>query len=127
MCLELLHETQNLLSFETAPHRRVALQQSLESQKLSLSTITLYRQLLEQQQHQVHTAQVALRKDLEVALIRYHTVKLSGELVDLIQAGNHHFHTLINLQIPEIAPFHNQQLKVEFEKLTAELHALERR
>jgi hypothetical protein len=122
----LQEETQALLGFETAEHRRLALQQSLASQRLSLQTVALYRQLLERQQQQVHAAQQTLRRDLEVAMIRYHTVKLSGDLVDLIQAGNHQFHALANLQLPELTPFQGQQIKAEFEKLTAELQGLER-
>ncbi len=122
---KLVADTENMLMFETAQHRRAALQQSLASQKLSLQTVTLYRRLLERQANQVRAAQNTLEKDLDVALIRYHTVKLSGELVSLMQASKRQFHVLTNLQIPDIAPFENQQMKAEFEKLTAELQGRE--
>ncbi|MCP4701913.1 MAG: hypothetical protein GY862_34400 [Gammaproteobacteria bacterium] len=122
---QLTAETRQILSVEPNSYRRAALQSSLESQRFTLKTAALYKKLLNQQAKQVRKARDALERDFSVALIRYKTVKISGDLVNMIRAGNNQFHTLANLQLPEIMPFENLQMKSEFEKLTAELRRTE--
>lgn len=123
--LQLQQHSQEVLNFETDPSRRASLQASIEAQQLSLRTLDLYRKRLKQQADQVLQARDILQKDLSVAMIRYQTVKISGELVKLIQTSNEQFNTLANLQLPELVPFENLAMKAEFEKLTEELRRAE--
>lgn len=121
----LQQKTQNMLMRETDALRRSNLQISIQAQKLTSNTLNLYRQQLTRQANQVLKAQGALKKDYDVALIRYQTVRISGELVTLIRASNQQFSSLANLQLPELVPFENMAMRAEFEKLTTELRQAE--
>ncbi len=122
---ELQRRTQLLLDAESDAIRRADLQSSREAQQLTVDTIKLYRTRLKAQADQTLEAKARVEKDLEVALIRYQTVKLSGELVAMIQASNHQFQALANLQLPSLTPFENLAMKAEYEKLTQTLRQAE--
>ncbi len=117
--------TRLMLDAENDPVRHADLASSWSSQQLTLDTIKLYKKRLEDQSNQVLEAKATLEKDLEVALIRYQTVKLSHELVSMIQASNNQFQALANLQLPSLAPFENLAMQTEYEKLTEALRQVE--
>ncbi|MEM7018459.1 MAG: hypothetical protein AAF512_14095, partial [Pseudomonadota bacterium] len=122
---KLTQETRQVMNVEFNTERRAQLESSLKSQQLTIQTAQLYKKRLLRDIQQVQAAQDVLQKDLAVAQIRYKTVRISGDLVDMIRAGNNQFAALANLQMPDLVPFENLQLKTEFEKLTRELEILE--
>lgn len=122
---DLQKRTRLLLDAENDPVRHADLSASWAAQQLTLDTITLYQQRLAEQSNQVLAAKAKLEKDLDVALIRYQTVKLSNELVSMIQASNNQFQALANLQLPTLTPFENLAMKTEYEKLTEALRQVE--
>jgi len=122
---KLQKRTRLLLDAETDPVRHADLASSWSAQQLTLDTIKLYQKRLKDQSNQVLEAKTKLEKDLDVALIRYQTVKLSNELVSMIQASNNQFQALANLQLPSLTPFENLAMKTEYEKLTEALRQAE--
>jgi hypothetical protein len=117
----LLNETKDILALQTNEMRRQDLQTSIDAQNLTLNTAKLYKLRLHEQADQILTAYNELKKDFAIAMIRYKTVKISGDLASMIQNSSNQFSTLINLQLPNLIPFENLQMKSEFEKLTREL------
>ena len=62
-----------------------------------------------------------LSHDLAVAQNTYETVKMSGELVALMQGSRHHVDSFFNLQVPPLRAFENVEMKREFQRLTSTL------
>ncbi len=80
-----------------------------------------YRGYLEQQRKGIEQAREKLGKNLQVATNTYETVKISGDLLRVMRASEELFELLFDLQVPELKPFENVELKREFEKLTTRL------
>lgn len=99
------------------------LKANLTAQELTLKTAELYRQHLLSQQSKVEIAHTKTMTALQVAENTYKTVKLSGELVELLRTSQKSFDILLNIQIPELLIFENLQMKQEFEALTTQLKA----
>jgi hypothetical protein len=57
----------------------------------------------------------------EVILNTYSTVKVSGELVNLLRSSSKSFDDLFNIQPPDLLVFQNLQMKEEFSALTTKL------
>jgi len=122
---KLMADTQQLLNETFEDHRRIIYEKNLESQKLIAQTADLYQIHLTHQVEKVRQIMANLGKDWALAMNTYQTVKISGELVEMIRFSNQQFNTLANLQIPPLMPFENLQMKLEYEKLTTELRRSE--
>jgi uncharacterized small protein (DUF1192 family) len=120
---ELSGETRALM--RTAPEKRALLTANLEAQELTVRAAGVYRDYLDEQGRQVTTARVALEKDIAAAWNTYETVRVSGELVGLVQASRTLLDGLLERQVPTLRPFENLQMQREFEKLTDRLRAPE--
>lgn len=94
---------------------------NIQAQQLTLQSARLYRDYLYQQAHAVARSQQELARDLAVAKNTYETVKVSGELVQLIHSGQQLLENLFSKQMPTLFSFRNLELKREFEKLTLRL------
>ncbi len=113
--------TEQLLAREPGPKRREYLAANLEAQNLTLRTAALYREHLTGQRAKIITARDTTQADLEVALNTYKTVKLSGELVNLLRTSQKSFDLLLNIQVPDLLVFENAQMKKEFANLSGRL------
>ncbi len=56
-----------------------------------------------------------------VATNTYETVKVSGELVDLMQSSQRLLDNLRSLEVPPLRTFENLEMKREFDRLTLRL------
>jgi hypothetical protein len=97
------------------------LQGNLEAQQLTLRAADRYGDYLRMQRRQVAASRDRLSEDLAVARNTFETVKVSGELVALMQHSKHLFDSLFGLQMPPLRAFENLQMKQEFERLTRSL------
>lgn len=97
------------------------LEANLAAQELTLKTADLYRAHLETQKSKIETARDQTMTALQVAKNTYKTVKVSGELVELLRTSQKSFGVLLKVQVPDLLNFENLQMKQEFETLTNQL------
>lgn len=113
--------TRNLLRIEREKNRRRYLTANLEAQNLTLQTAALYKRHLIGQRGKMVRAMDKTASDLQIAQNTYKTVRLSGELVNLLRTSQKSFDLLLNIQVPELLVFENKQMKQEFAILTQKL------
>ena len=114
---ELQRETRAL----NARGPRQVLQSNLEAQQLTIDAAARYAEYLDRQQRQVISSRERLSHDLAVARNTYETVKMSGDLVALMQNSRQRLDSLFQLQVPPLRAFENLEMKREFQRLTATL------
>ena len=119
---QLTKQTQSLLR-KADPQHRAALEANVRAQEFALEAAETYRAYLEQQRMGILEAQRRLRANIEVAENTYETVKISGDLLRVMRASDELFALLFELQVPDLRPFENLELRREFEKLTTRLRA----
>jgi hypothetical protein len=105
------------------PEKAAVLQGNLEAQRLTIEAAGVYRDYLKQQAAQVRSARVALEEDIATAWNTYETVRVSGELVDLVKSSQQLLDGLLDRQVPALRPFENLEMQREFAKLTEQLRA----
>ncbi len=115
--LELRRETRALRARAPSP----VLRANLEAQQLTIDAAERYGDYLKRQRRQVTASRKRLSRDLAVAQNTYETVKVSGDLVALMQDSRRLLDTLFSLQVPRLSAFENLEMKREFERLTSTL------
>ncbi|UHD15527.1 hypothetical protein [Thiocapsa bogorovii] len=116
---ELSGETRQLQ--RESPGRRDVLAANLEAQQLTVQAAEIYRRYLREQATQVKQARRELEKDIAAAWNTYETVRVSGELVNLVRSSQQLLDGLMNRQVPTLRPFENLEMQREFQKLTEQL------
>jgi hypothetical protein len=112
-------ESTRLLATETQYNRKVLLHKNLKAQQLTLKVAKLYAQQLNQQKAKVKHAKALIIKDYKVAKNTYDTVKISADLIQLMQTNRTSFAALMDIQIPDIMPFENIAMQRKFEELSS--------
>jgi hypothetical protein len=97
------------------------LRANLEAQQLTIDAAERYADYLQRQRRQVATSRERLSRDLAVAQNTYETVKMSGDLVALMQDSQRLLDSLFRLQVPPLRAFENVEMKREFQRLTSTL------
>lgn len=120
---DLSGETRQLL--KSQPDRAAVLEANLAAQQMTITAAGRYRDYLAEQARQVRRAREALQQDIRTAWNTYETVRVSGELVALVQSSQQLLDGLLERQVPPLRPFENLEMKREFEKLTDQLRATE--
>lgn len=115
--LALQRETTALIADGPSP----VLQSNIEAQQLTIDAAVRYASYLARQERQVAASRERLARDLAVARNTYETVKMSGDLVALMQNSRQRLDSLFQLQVPPLRAFENLEMKREFERLTATL------
>ncbi|HHB93036.1 MAG TPA: hypothetical protein ENK59_07500 [Thioploca sp.] len=113
--------TRNLLSGEVDKNHRLHLLANIKAQKLTLQTAEVYKKHLNRQRDKVNIAKNKTESDLQIAQNTYRTVRVSGELINLLRTSQKSFDTLLNIQVPDLLVFENLQMKQEFAILTQKL------
>lgn len=116
---QLLKETRTL--HQSAGSRQPALNANIDAQQFTLYAARNYREYLLEQRHQLGAARRRLIQDIAVAVNTYETVKISGELVDLMKSSQYLLDNLRSLQVPALRTFNNLDMKREFQRLTLHL------
>jgi hypothetical protein len=113
--------TGNLLrSIHDKTHRK-HLFANLQAQNLTLQTAELYKKHLVTQRNKIVKAIIKTSQDLQIAQNTYKTVRIGGELINLLRTSNKSFEILLNIQVPDLLIFENKQMKQEFAILTQKL------
>lgn len=114
---ELRQQTRELQAY--APS--AVLQANLEAQQLTIDAAGSYADYLQRQRQQLLTSRQRLSLDLAVARNTYETVKMSGDLVALMEDSQLLLDSLFRLQVPPLRAFENAEMKREFQRLTSTL------
>ncbi len=122
---EISANSRRLLKEQTDPSYRQHLLANLEAQKLTAKTATLYREHLLAQRASIQQARERTGADLKVARNTYRTVMVSGELINLLRAGQKSFDQMLAIQPPRLLVFENKRMKQEFAALSARLSGSE--
>ncbi|MCF8003636.1 MAG: hypothetical protein K9L32_05425 [Chromatiaceae bacterium] len=120
---DLSEETRALM--RSQPERSQLLRNNLQAQQLTIEAAGVYRDYLAEQRNEVEQARSALDADIETAWNTYQTVRVSGELVDLVQSSQSLLDGLLEREVPPLRPFQNLEMQRELEKLTRELRRSE--
>lgn len=118
---DLIASTQNFLRGNLDKNRHQHLLANLEAQNLTIKTARLYKKHLIKQRSQIVIATDKTASDLQIAQNTYKTVRVSGELINLLRTSQKSFETLLKIQVPELLVFENLQMKQEFAILTQKL------
>ncbi len=97
------------------------LQANLEAQQLTIDAAGSYADYLQRQRQQLLTSRQRLSLDIAVARNTYETVKMSGDLVALMEDSQVLLDSLFRLQVPALRAFENAEMKREFQRLTSTL------
>jgi hypothetical protein len=116
---QLNQESQALLQTETTPSQQQMIETNIRAQNLTLSVAQLYRQQLAQQQQKIEQALSKVGQDHGVAKNTYDTVKISADLLELMNLGQNSFAALMQIQLPDIQPFENVQMQQKYQELSA--------
>lgn len=98
------------------------LKANVQANELTIEVIDLYSSMLKTQRNKVEKARDVAGKEGQVADNTYRTVSLSSAVVSMIQEGRNTFETLMGIQMPDIRVFKNEDIRSEFEKLTAKMN-----
>jgi hypothetical protein len=107
------------------PQKAEILDANLAAQQLTVEAADVYRSYLAEQGRQVAGARAALQQDIATAWNTYETVRVSGELVDLVQSSRKLLDGLLSRQVPALRPFQNLEMQRELTKLTEQLRGRE--
>ena len=97
------------------------LDSNYKSQVLSAKTASLYKKQLNQQHQKIQSALKKSNHDLQIALNTFKTVQISFTLLEVIKESRESFNSLLNIQLPELIPFENKEMALEYEKITQEI------
>lgn len=114
----MLLETEKLRRKEEDNSRRSVYSKNIEAQKLSYKTSKIYRSDLVTSKQRMIEAQRKAKADLTLSRNTYKTVMLSSELYKLISESQNTFAEVSKIQIPNIVPFQNEQMKEKYAELT---------
>jgi hypothetical protein len=115
----LSRETRALLRRQ--PDKADLLRANLSAQQLTIDAAGVYRDYLREQQAQVAAARKVIEDDIAAAWNTYETVRVSGELVDLVRSSQRLLTSLMDRQVPTLRPFQNLEMQRELQKLTEQL------
>ena len=110
-------KTKKLLNIEENDSRRDIYNKNLEAQRLTLKVANLYKKDLIKSRNNMKKAQKISEKNLAVAKNSFYTVSLSSNLYKIILDSQNMFQKISKIQIPNIVPFHNKQIKNKYSEL----------
>ncbi len=114
-------KTKMLINSNKDENYKATLDNNLRNQSLSFKTATLYKKQLLQQKANIEKALKKSSLDLKITLNTFKTVQISFTLLDIIKESRESFNSLMNIQLPEIIPFENKEMQVEYNKITKEI------
>ena len=88
-----------------------------------MNVINLQREVLKKQYNKVETAKKNSMKDLWLAHNIYKTATASMDAMDLLQNTDKEFNAIMAIQVPDIVPFENEEMKEKFYNMTKDVRA----
>jgi len=115
---DILLKTRREIYAENNLQRKAIYSQNYKAQKLTFKVATLYKKNLQDELKQIRKARVVSIKNLDVSKNTFETVSLSSDLYKIISSSQNLIREVMRLQIPNIIPFKNIQMKNKFMELT---------
>tara|TARA_Y100001935_G_C17283996_1_gene499215 strand:+ start:62 stop:1300 length:1239 start_codon:yes stop_codon:yes gene_type:complete len=97
------------------------LRQNNDSNKFALEVADFYSDVLSGQKKQLERALKRTNEQVSVAYSTYDAAAVSFNLLSLINQSEDEFGKILNLQIPEIVPFENDELEQKFNELSEKI------
>ena len=119
----ILEEAKQNLSGDSDSYRKSRYKINIEQNRLTINTIDKHRDILNDQYNKVETANKNSMKDLLLAHNIYETATASMDAMDLIQNTGKEFNAIMEMQVPEIVPFENDEMKEIFYNMTKDVRA----
>jgi hypothetical protein len=114
-------KTKSLISKERDDNRLFIYKENLKAQEFTKKVALEYRKNLLATIESIKRAYLESRKNLEVAKNTYDTVSLSSGLYNIINKTQMMFDRINKIQIPQIVPFENRQIKQKYRELTKQI------
>lgn len=102
-------------------NQKQTLEQNIQSLHSHQDVIKRYQSYLKEQCEQVKQLQIKYESAYDVAFNTYRTISLSSDLLSMIRDSIKELDILINLQVPEIIVFDNENLEREFKSISEQL------
>jgi hypothetical protein len=118
----MIEQTKRLKAQEEDPKRAAVYAHNIEALEWTLRVAEQYRLDLIRSRNKMTKAQVVALANLKVSQNTYETVSLNADLYDLISESQEMFVTVSRIQVPDIVPFENVQIRKKYKELTQMLH-----
>lgn len=106
---------------EASDFRKGIFSNNIEQNQFALNVLNLYRQRLQEQRQKVAEALQDSVRDLAAAFSTYKSVRLTANLINVLENSRLEFQELMKIQIPEIVPFENEAIQDRFREFTEQL------
>ena len=94
---------------------------NIEANKFSLSVVSQYRDILNEQRKSLDKALSKTIEQINVSYSTYDTAANSVNLVNLINETQNNFNQIMDLQLPEIIPFESTELETKFQEISNQI------
>jgi len=118
---DMIVKTKALIAKEDNKNRLFIYKENLKAQKFTKKVALEYRENLLKTVESIKRAYFESRKNLEVAKNTYDTVSLSSGLYNIINKTQIMFDRINKIQLPQIVPFENRQIKQKYKELTEQI------
>jgi len=118
---QIMEKTKELISKEDNTDRLYTYRKNLEAQEFTKQVAIEYKNDLLKTIDSIKKAYIENNKSLELAQNTYDTVSLSSGLYNIINETQKMFDKINKIQIPQIVPFENTQIKRKYKELTKQI------
>ena len=96
-------------------------QNNLDINARTITLAQLYEDHLKARWVALDTLKREMKLNFELARNTFRTIKVGGELIDVIKAGDKDLESIFNFEPPKLEAFYDKELRREFDSLTARL------
>lgn len=96
-------------------------QNNLDINARTITLAQLYEDHLKARWVALDTLKREMKLNFELARNTFRTIKVGGELIDVIKAGEKDLESIFNFEPPKLEAFYDKELRREFDSLTARL------
>ncbi len=118
----LIEANRAALRSESSEDRKSVLRKNIEANEFSLRVLHDYKLALVQQRDRVSEILSEARADLDVARLTLETVSASSDLLSIIKQSQDDYRALMEVQLPDIRAFQNEELRNEYDRITQKLN-----
>ena len=118
---QMIAHTEHLKAQEEDSKRAAVYTHNIEALQWTLEVAKRYEADLAASRDRMKEAQKVAMANLRVSQNTYETVSLSSDLYDLISESQEMFMEISRIQVPDIVPFNNMQIKKKYTEITQKI------
>ena len=118
---QMMSQTSSLVDREKDFTKRRIYLKNFGIQKETKKVALIYKKQLLQAQKEMKKAQNMTSSNIKLSQNIYNTVSLSSELYSVISESQKMFNKIAKIQMPQIIPFENLQIRKKYQEITGEL------